>query len=225
MKIAVLGTGMVGQTIASKLVELGHEVMMGSRTANNEKAAHWAEKYGSEAKHGTFEDAATFGTLAFNCTKGIHSLEALRMAGEKNLAGKILIDVANALENSSEGLPSLAISRNDSLGEQIQRNFPKIHVVKALNTLSCRLMVNPSLIPGDHNIFVCGNDFDSKGKVINFLVENFGWKLRNIIDLGDISCARGTESLLPIWLRLWSKYQHPIFNFHVVEGEAPKLEG
>jgi len=222
MKIAVLGTGMVGDAIGSKLVELGHDVMMGSRTETNEKAVQWAKKHGSKAKHGTFAQASSFAELVFNCTEGVHSLDALKLAGENNLAEKVLIDLANPLDFSKGMPPTLAVSNTDSLGEQIQRAFPKTKVIKALNTLNCYLMVNPSLVPGDHNVFICGNDEGAKSKVTSFLAENFGWKTKNVIDLGDISNARATESLLPIWVRLWGKLQNPMFNFHIVVGPAPK---
>src|SRR2546428_1313443 len=141
MKIAVLGTGMVGETIATKLIELGHEVKMGSRTANNEKASAWAKKNASKASHNTFAESAAFGEIIFNCSKGVASLEVLKLAGAENLKGKTLIDVANPLDDSQGMPPSLAVSNTDSLGEQIQRTFPDAKVVKTLNTMWCGLMV------------------------------------------------------------------------------------
>jgi 8-hydroxy-5-deazaflavin:NADPH oxidoreductase len=222
MKIAILGTGMVGETIAGRLVGLGHEVKMGSRTATNEKAVAWAKKAGAKASHGTFADAAEFGEMIFNCTSGGGAIEALKQAGEKNLGEKILIDISNPLDFSKGMPPSLFVSNTDSLGEQIQRTFPRVKVVKALNTLNCYLMVNPAMLPGDHNAFLAGNDPDAKTKVIEFFSTNFGWKPKNLLDLGGITAARATESLLPIWLCLWSKLQNPNFNFQVVVGPAPK---
>lgn len=217
MKIAVFGTGMVGNAIGSKLIELGHQVMMGSRTATNEKALSWAGSAGGNASAGTFEGAAAFGEIIFNCTKGLNSLDALKSAGEQNLNGKILVDISNALDFSSGMPPSLAIVNTDSLGETIQRAFPGLKVVKTLNTMNCYLMINPSLVPGDHSVFMSGNDEEAKDKVRE-LLRSFGWKENNIIDLGDISTARGTEQLLPIWLRLWGKLQNPMFNFHIAMG-------
>src|SRR5690348_4486284 len=129
MQIGVLGTGMVGQTIGSKLVELGHEVMMGSRDAANPKAIAWAKEEGRHALYGTFANAAAFGEIIFNCTLGSASLEALEQAGAENLKGKILIDTSNPLDYSTE-IMTLTVSNTDSLGEQIQRAFPDSLVVK-----------------------------------------------------------------------------------------------
>jgi predicted dinucleotide-binding enzyme len=215
MKIAVLGTGMVGNTIGSKLIELGHEVKMGSRDANNEKAVNWASGAGSKASAGTFADAAAFGEVIFNCTSGMHSIEALKMAGEENLDGKLLIDLANALDGSKGMPPVLGIVNDDSLGETIQRTFPKAKVVKTLNTMNCILMTNPSALPGDHNVFVSGDDNDANEKAKDIL-KSFGWRDENIIDLGDIKTARGPEQLLPIWLRIFINGKDPMFNFHIV---------
>jgi 8-hydroxy-5-deazaflavin:NADPH oxidoreductase len=212
MNIAVLGTGMVGQTIGAKLAELGHEVRIGSRSASNEKAEEWAKKAGKNASHGTFADAAAFGEIVFNCTNGMSALGALRMAGAKNLAGKVLIEVSNPLDFSKGFPPTLSVCNDDSLGEQIQREFPDAKVVKTLNTVNCQLMVNPSLVPGEHDIFMSGNDAGAKVKT-QWILESFGWK--NIIDLGDITTARGAEQLLPIWVRLMGLFKTPQFNFHI----------
>lgn len=218
MKIAVLGTGTVGNTIGSRLIELGHEVMMGSRSAGNEKAtAFVANHLGGMAKAGTFTDAAAFGDMIFNCTKGDGSIAALQSA-EKHLQGKIIIDVSNPLDFSHGMPPSLipSLSNTNSLGEEIQRTFPQAKVVKTLNTMWCGLMVNPNMIGGgDHTNFICGNDVEAKAKV-KALLQAFGWKSENLLDLGDITCARGTEAVLPIWLRVWSATQNGAFNFRVI---------
>ena len=218
MKIAVLGTGMVGDTIGSKLIELGHEVKMGSRAAGNEKAMAWVSKHKKNASEGTFEDAAKFGEIVFNCTNGMGSLEALKQAGASNLQGKVMIDISNPLDFSKGMPPSLSVCNTSSLGEEIQKSFPEVKVVKALNTLNCSLMVNPgSLAGGDHNIFICGNDEGAK-KQAKDLLEQFGWKSNAIIDLGDITAARGTEMILPIWLRLMGTLGSPAFNFKIVRN-------
>lgn len=215
MKIAVLGTGMVGTTIGSKLAALGHEVRMGARQATNEKAQAWAKSAGPKASVGTFADAAAFGELVFNCTSGGGSLAALDAAGAANLRAKILIDVSNPLDFSKGMPPSLFVSNTDSLGEQIQRAFPETKVVKTLNTLNCELMVNPSrLAGGDHDVFVSGNDEEAKGRVAEILRDWFGWK--RVIDLGDITTARGTESWLPMWVRLWGALGTAEFNLKIV---------
>lgn len=215
MKIGVLGTGMVGNTIGSKLIQLGHEVKMGSRTAGNEKAAEWVKKSGSKASQGTFSDAASFGEVVFNCTSGGGSLEALKLAGENNLKDKVLIDIANPLDFSKGMPPTLSISNTDSLGEAIQRAFPDLKVVKTLNTMNCNVMVDPSLVPGESDVFISGNDAAAKAVVTDILKSWFGW--RSVIDLGDITTARGTEQLLPIWIRLWGALQTPNFNFKIVK--------
>ena len=213
MRIGILGTGVVGQTLGMKLVQLGHEVKMGSRSAPNEKAAGWATAAGARASQGTFAEAAAFGEVVFNCTKGEISLAALRQAGAANLDGKVLVDVANPLDFSRGMPPSLTVCNTDSLGEQIQREFPRARVVKTLNTMNANVMVNPSLVAGDHDVFVSGNDAAAKAQVRDLLEKGFGW--RSVIDLGDITSARGTEMLLPIWLRLWGVFGTPNINFHV----------
>jgi hypothetical protein len=213
MKIAILGTGMVGTTIATKLLTLGHEVKMGSRTADNAKAAEWVAANGSKASQGTYADAAAFGELAFNCTAGVGSREALEAAGKKNLAGKILVDVSNPLDFSKGMPPTLSVCNTDSIAEQLQRAFPETKVVKALNTTNCNLMVDPSLIKGDHDMFLSGNDTGAKGQVAEILKGWFGWK--HVIDLGDLTAARGQEMFVILWVRLYGSLQSPTFNVHV----------
>jgi len=213
MRVGIIGTGLVGNTLGGKLIELGHEVKMGSRTANNEKAVEWASKKGSKASQGTFADAASFGEIVFNCTPGYVSVEALKLAGAKNLRGKVLVDVSNALDYSKGMPPTFTVCNTDSIGEQIQRAFPDSKVVKSLNTLRVDVMVNPKIVPGEHDVFVSGNDDQAKAQVIRIL-EDIGWK--NVIDLGDISTARGTEMWFALWIRLVMKFQSPIFNIKIV---------
>ncbi len=214
MRIGVLGTGGVGQTIGGKLVALGHEVKLGARVAGNEKATEWAAKAGARASTGTFAEAAAFGELLFNCTLGAGSLDALKAAGAANLEGKILVDVSNPLDFSKGMPPSLSVSNTDSLGEQLQRAFPSLKVVKSLNTLAAPLMVEPGLIKGDHAVFVSGNDAPAKAAVTKLLTEGFGHTV--VIDLGDITTARGTEAWLLLWLRLWGALKTPLFNLQLV---------
>lgn len=214
MKFGVLGSGMVGSTIATKLASLGHEVKMGSRDAANPKAKAWVASAGRGASQGTFADAAAFGEIVFNCTSGNGSIDALKSAGAAALRGKILVDVANPLDFSKGMPPTLFVSNNDSLGETIQRTFPEAKVVKALNTVSAGIMVAPAKLSGDHDLFVCGNDAAAKARVIQLLKEDFGWKSVN--DVGDITAARATESYLHLWLRLYGALQTADFNVHVV---------
>ena len=212
MRIGVLGTGEVGNRLGTKLASLGHEVKMGSLTAQNPKAMAWAKASGAKASAGTFADAAKHGEVVFNCTAGSASLEALKQAGASNLRGKVLIDVSNPLDFSKGMPPSLTLCNTDSLAEQIQRSFPEAKVVKSLNTTSNPVMVNPGLIRGEHDVFVCGNDPQAKAKVVEIL-RSFGWK--NPIDLGDLTAARGLEMILPLWVRLMMTFQNPIFNFRI----------
>lgn len=137
MKIAVLGTGNVGDTIGSKLIELGHTVMMGSRTTDNDKAKAFVAKHNGKASAGTFADAAAFGEIIFNCTAGAGSIEALKMAGEKNLNGKIIVDIANPLDFSKGMPPSLAMCNTNSLGEEIQKTFLTLATLQKLEELKC----------------------------------------------------------------------------------------
>ncbi|MBC8144294.1 MAG: NAD(P)-binding domain-containing protein [bacterium] len=219
MKIGILGTGIVGTTIGNRLTQLGHDVMMGSRDANNDKAAAWSTAAGEHASHGTFADAATFGEIVINCTSGMNSLSALELAGSKNLASKIVVDIANPLDFSQGFPPTLSVANTDSLGEQIQSRYPDSKIVKTLNTMTASVMVDPSRVPGDHTVFVSGNDADAKQRVVELLGE-FGWKASNVIDLGDITTARGTEMLLPVWVRLYGALGNPNFNFNVVRADA-----
>ena len=213
MKVGVLGSGMVGSAIATKLVSLGHEVKMGSRDAANPKAKAWVASAGRGASQGTFADAAEFGEILFNCTSGAGSVDALKSTGAA-LGGKVLVDVANALDFSKGMPPTLFVSNTDSLGETIQRTFPEAKVVKALNTVNANVMVNPGRVAGEHDLFVCGNDAAAKATVIRLLKEEFGWKSVN--DIGDITAARATESYLHLWLRLYGTLQTADFNVHVV---------
>jgi len=217
MKIAVLGTGMVGDAIGTRLVELGHSVMMGSRTAGNEKAvAFVAKQNNGKASAGTFADAAAFGEIIFNCTKGVEAINILNSAGAGNLDGKTLIDVTNPLDFSKGMPPTLSVCNTTSLAEEIQSAFPGIKVVKSLNTMWCGLMVNPGMLNGgDHNVFMSGNDAGAK-KQVGEILKSFGWKENNIIDLGDIKTARGTEMMLPVWLSIFTSTNNGAFNFKVI---------
>ena len=215
---------MVSQKLATHLAGQGHELMIGTRNAaetlartapdgmGNPPFSAWHKQH-SEIGVGTFAEAAAYGEMVFNCTSGMASLSALTDAGETNLNGKILVDVANAFDFSKGMPPTFSVSNTDSLGEQIQRAFPAAKVVKALNTVGAPLMVNPALLAsGDHTIFVCGNDAEAKTSVTE-LLKSFGWN--DIVDLGDISAARGTEMLMAAWIRLFGVLRTPMFNFKV----------
>lgn len=230
MRYGVLGTGMVGRAIASKLVELGHEVAMGSRgargargargvrSAGSEAAAAWAAGAGPGAQAGTFADAAGFGEVVVNATAGTGSLDALAAAtaGEDRLAGKVLVDIANPLDVSS-GEPRLSVCNTDSLAEQIQRAHPSARVVKTLNTVNAEVMVEPGLVAGEHAVFLSGDDADAKTQVAG-LLRDFGWPAGAIVDLGDVTTARGTEMYLAFWLRVWGALGTGRFNVAIARG-------
>ena len=229
MKIAIIGTGTVGRTLASKLVELNHDVTIGTRNVVDKLTSTAKDNYGnpsfvewhkanSKIKLGTFADSASFGEIVINATNGSNSVTALIQSGTKNLTAKVLIDIANPLDFSNGMPPSLlpGLNNTNSLGEEIQKTFPDTMVVKTLNTMWCGLMVNPKLIGnGDHINFISGNNEEAKIKVRK-LLHQFGWTDENIVDLGDITAARATESLLPIWLRIMGVTKSGAFNFKLV---------
>jgi 8-hydroxy-5-deazaflavin:NADPH oxidoreductase len=206
---------MVGRTIGGKLVAIGHEVRMGSRQAGNEKALAWVAEAGEAASEGSFADAASFGEIVVNATAGAHSLEALEAAGAENLDGKVLIDVANALSDTRP--PTLTVANTDSLGEQIQRRFPDARVVKALNTMNAGLMVAPDSVGETTNAFICGDDAGGKAQVTE-LLETFGWLSGDIVDLGEISAARGMEMYVILWVRVMGALGTAQFNVRIVKG-------
>ncbi|MEV8099037.1 NAD(P)-binding domain-containing protein [Kitasatospora sp. NPDC085879] len=225
MRYAVLGTGSVGRVIAAKLASLGHEVTVGTRDPEATLARTETDAMGTApfaqwhranpaVLLATYTDAASGADAVVNATSGAGALEALALAGAENLAGKVLLDIANPLDFSQGMPPSLNPVNTDSLGEQIQRAFPEAEVVKTLNTMNAEIMVDPAKVPGEHHVFVSGNDADAKKAVTELLV-SIGWPATSVLDLGDITTARGTEMLLPIWLRLWGALGHADFNFHI----------
>jgi 8-hydroxy-5-deazaflavin:NADPH oxidoreductase len=225
MDIAVLGTGSVGRTLAGKLSELGHVVVVGTRDPEATLARAESDAMGNppysvwQADHpavrlAPFAEAAVSGELVVNATGGGGSLDALAQAGAENLAGKVLLDVSNPLDFSQGFPPSLSVKDTDSLAEQIQRAFPDVRVVKALNTMTAAVMVDPGRVGGgDHSVFVSGNDPEAKQTVVS-LLQDFGHT--DVIDLGDLSTARGAEMYLPLWLRIMGAVGTPFFNIKIV---------
>ena len=225
MKIAVFGTGHAGRTVAAALAKLGHEVVIGTRDPQATLARQDPDAMGTppfaqwRAQHvdvalAAYAEAAAAAELVVNMTNGLGSPDALAAAGTRNLSGKILMDVANPLDPSQGFPPSLNPVNTDSLGEQIQQAFPEAKVVKTLNTMNAGLMVNPGRVGGgDHSVFVSGNDADAK-KAVTSLLQSLGHQ--DIIDLGDITTARGPEMMLPVWIRLWGALGTPDFNFKIV---------
>lgn len=221
MKIGILGTGMVGHTIATKLVKNGHQVLMGSRSATNEKGVKWSSEIGALGSNGSFEDAAKFGDIIFNCTSGSFSIRVFESAGIDNFKDKIVIDLSNPLDMSKadweKGIPPTLLkeySNHTSLGEEIQKIIPEAYVVKTLNTLTHTLMVDGNALGEETDLFISGNSPSAKESVQRFIEENFGWK--SFVDLGGIRSARGVEQMLPIWLSLYLKKGHANFNFKII---------
>jgi predicted dinucleotide-binding enzyme len=226
MKIGILGSGIVAKTIAGRLDGLGHSVTLGTRdvkatlTRNEPDMAGgpalrvWLETH-PRVTLATHADAAAHGEIVINALSGQGAVEGLRSAGAANLAGKILIDISNPLDFSKGMPPSLSVVNTDSLGEQIQREFPAVKVVKTLNTVNTFLMVDPrQLRDGDHSMVLCGNDAGAKAEVTQILKDWFGW--RDVIDLGDISNARGSEMFVALWVRLFGTLGTPMFGIKVV---------
>ena len=220
MNIGVLGTGMVGETIATALTEKGYNVRLGSRTADNEKAATWVKKSNEHATQGDFNDAAAFGEIVFFCLNGALALDAAKMIDADSVQDKIFIDITNPLD-FSKGMPPRLIdglSNSISLGEKIQEALPGAYVVKTLNTVNCHLMVDARKVnKADHHLFLCGNSTDAKNKVKHFLVDNFYWKADNLIDLGGIEAARVTEAYVPFWVSMMQAVGSPMFNIKLVQ--------
>ena len=226
MRVGILGSGTVGRTLAGKVASLGHDVMLGTRDPAATLARQdtgpmtpqtFAEWHAANpaVRLGRFDEAAAHGELVVNATNGTAALAALEAAGAGNLAGKTLVDTSNPLDFSAGFPPSLSVCNTDSMGEQIQAAFPGAHVVKALNTVTAPVMVDPGAVgAGDHDIFICGNDTGAKEEVATLLREGFGWRI--VIDLGDIGGARGMEMYLPLWLRLMGTGGTPMFNVRVV---------
>src|SRR6476469_2079756 len=220
MKIGVLGTGTVGEAIASALIEKGYDVMMGSRTQNNKKAAEWVENSNEHASQGNFNDAAAFGEMLFLCLNGANALQAISSVNKENFDGKIVVDITNPLD-FTKGLPPQIVEglgNSNSLGEEIQKAMPDSFVVKTLNTVNYKLMVDAREVnKADHNLFICGNDAEAKNKVRKFLADNFNWKADKIIDLGGIESARAVEAIVPFWVLVYRSLGTPLFNFKIVK--------
>jgi predicted dinucleotide-binding enzyme len=197
VRIGIIGAGNVGRTIAEGAERAGHEVKLGGR--------------GEQAQ------AAEFGELLVNATDGDESLDALRAAGAENLAGKTLLDIANAGSFDEQHNFVLTYANDDSLAEQIQRAFPALRVVKALNTMHRLLMTDPGALPADTTALICGNDDAAKAEVVG-LLEDFGWRPENVIDLGDLTAARATEMFVALWVRLNSALNRQLFGVSVVRS-------
>lgn len=232
MKISVLGTGMVGRALASRLHALGHDVVIGTRdthetmrrlTAEPDDLREWRDQTAGIPLL-SFADAGDHAELLLNATAGIRSLEALTLVGESRLAGKVLLDLAIPLDLSAGLPPALTIANDDSLGEQIQRRFPEARVVKSLHTMYYEVMIDPARLAGEHSVFVGGDDETAKRDVVE-LLRQFGWPASSIIDLGDISSARGTEMFSRLFFALYAQFQTFDFNINVVRAQPARTSG
>jgi 8-hydroxy-5-deazaflavin:NADPH oxidoreductase len=223
MQIAVIGTGIVGRTVAEAFARVGNEVTVGTRDPAATMArtdpdgsrayAIWAADHPAVSL-ATFSEAASRSSLVVNATEGVASLAALGAAGDSNLAGKVLIDVSNPLDFSQGFPPSIFVPNTDSLAEEIQRTFPDALVVKALNTVAAPLMADPAILPGGFTLFVAGNDDDAK-RTVTELLASLGHA--DVLDIGDLTAARALEMYLALWLRLYGLFGTPIFAIKVVQ--------
>ncbi|EKE30208.1 MAG: hypothetical protein ACD_2C00026G0001 [uncultured bacterium (gcode 4)] len=224
MKIWILGTGMVGRAHASRLANLGHQVMIGTRDIvktleKREPDEMWTPAFAEWRLQneniilGIFEDTANFWEIVFNCLKWEYAIEAL-LPLERHLNGKILVDMSNPLDFSKWMPPTLFLSNDTSLWEEIQSALPNVKVVKMFNTVNSYLQVNPHLLAsGNHTIFIAWDNPVAKAEVINIAL-TYGWE--DIIDLGDMTWARWMEMWLPLWLRLWWAIENPMFNLKII---------
>jgi 8-hydroxy-5-deazaflavin:NADPH oxidoreductase len=222
MKIGIIGSGVVAQTLGSKLVELAHDVVLGTRDPKklDEKKLfastlrEWLDQIKNRARLATFAEAAAHGEILINATSGTVSLDALKLAAADKVGPKILIDAANELDHSKGMPPAVLASQERCLAEKIQATFPNLKVVKTLNTIGAPVMVNPKAVGGgDHTVFVSGNDGEAKAQVSK-LLESFGWS--DVLDLGDIGSARGPEMYMAMWIRLWGATKTGMLNVKVV---------
>lgn len=218
MKIGILGSGSVGAALATALIKKDHTVMMGSRSSGNEKTQGWIKKAGRGALAGTFQEAAEFGDLFFICLNGEFAADVVKELDPEHVAGKIVIDITNPLD-FSQGDPPRILEQyvTTSLGETIQQLLPRAYVVKTLNTINYKLMIDAREVnDGKHDLFLCGNDATAKNQVKHFLVDNFHWRPESLIDLGDIKSARTMEAIVPFWVQVYRSIGTPIFNFKIV---------
>lgn len=196
MKIGILGSGVVGQTLAAGFVKHGHQAMLGTRDADKSNLQEWRKK-NPAVQVGNFEQAAKFGDLIVLCTLGRVALDVLRLAGPETLAGKTIIDTTNPLAETPpvNGVLSYTTGPNQSLAEQIQAAVPRSKVVKAFNSVGNGRMVNPHFEQGTPTMFFCGNDAAAKAQVAEVL-RQFGWEP---FDCGSITAARAIEPLCMLW--------------------------
>lgn len=213
MRVGIFGTGMVAAAIAPRLFEVEHEVCIGARSSDSDTLEPFAAQ---EMLTGNFAETAATSDLVINATNGNHSVSAVASAADE-LAGKTLLDLANRLD-PSRGLAHAALAGPDSsLAVDLQEAAPEAAVVKALNTMNCNVMVNPSLVPGDHVVFISGDSEAAKHEVRS-LLGDVGWRDSQLIDLGGLETASGPEMLMQLWLDVFAARGGPEsqpFNFAI----------
>lgn len=194
MKIGIIGSGEVAKTLAAGFLKHGHEVTLGTREAN--KLADFA-KANPKAKIGRFADAAKFGEVVVLAVKGSAASMALEAAGAANLVGKTVIDTSNPIADAppENGVLRYFTSLENSLMEQLQKQFTGVHFVKAFNSVGSAVMVNPQFKGGKPSMFIAGNDADAK-KTVSGLLDQFGWEVE---DMGSAEAARVIEPLCILW--------------------------
>lgn len=194
--IGILGSGAVGQALASAFLSEGHKVLLGSRSPAKEEVIKWKNN-NPQGQTGTFEDAAKFGDLLVIATVGEGAENAIKLGGIDNFAGKVLIDTTNPIahEAPQDGVLKFFTSLNDSLLERIQALVPKAHVVKAFNSVGNTLMYKPNLPGGTPTMFICGNNEEAK-KTVTSILTDFGWETA---DMGKATAARAIEPLCILW--------------------------
>jgi 8-hydroxy-5-deazaflavin:NADPH oxidoreductase len=212
--VGVLGTGMVALTLVGRLRELDYDVWVGARSADSDSLAPFAEMDGVQT--GSFADAAAASQLLINATNGGNSMSALSMAGADNLAGKPVIDLSNHLERVEGSFPRPMASVDRSIARQLQDEFPDAHIVKSLNTMNNKVMADPSIVPGDHVVFMSGDNAGAKESV-SALLQSFGWRPEQIIDLGGIDTAVGPEMAMALWMNVTISrgFDAPPFNWAI----------
>jgi predicted dinucleotide-binding enzyme len=212
MRIAVIGTGHAGRTLAQGFQRTGHDVIVGTRDPDATRARE--EWLGLDVPLAALGMVAADADLVVNVTNGQASVAALGEVGSDHLAGKVILDVANPLDFSQGFPPTLSVKDTDSLAEQIQRAFPEARVVKSLNTVTAAVMVDPSTVgDGDTTVFVAGDDEEARQQVSELLRE-LGWL--DIVELDGLQNARGLEMWLPLWVRLMGALGTGQFNIKLV---------
>jgi predicted dinucleotide-binding enzyme len=208
MQIAIVGSGVVARFFGQAFLAVGHEVALGTRDPDQTRAREeWADVDLPLVAYADLQ-----GDVFVNATRGDGSLPALQAVGAA-LDGKVLIDASNPLDTSKGFPPSLFVANTDSLAEQLQQALPQVRLVKMFNTMAHEVMVDPAALPQESTVFLAGND-EAARRTAADLARELGWT--DVMDLGDLTAARGLEMYIPLWLRLYGAVGQPLFNIKVV---------